>query len=126
MDWSAEYIKDKNYVRIVNTGDFCAEDHLQMMNEIIASDFWKPGMNVLYDCRQCNFDTNSLAVIKEVSANRQKKDAQVGNGKSALLMKSITDHARARQYQLLTEPNVAARYHVFTDEDAALEWLLAE
>lgn len=125
MDWSAEYIKDGNYVRIVNAGDFCVEDQLRMMNEVINSDFWKPGMNVLYDCRECNFDANSLELIKKVSVNRQKLDAQVGGGKSALLMKSITDHARGRQYQLLTEPNVTATYQVFTDEDAALRWLLA-
>ena len=125
MDWSAEYIKDKQFVRIVAEGEFNVEDQLQMMKDITSRKFWRAGMNILCDFRKLEFDADSLEAIRQVSANRQKMEAKIGNGKSALLMKSLADFARGRQYQLLTSSKVSARYQVFTDEDKALDWLLA-
>ncbi len=125
MNWSVEYIQDKNYIRITAEGYFTAEDQLQMMEDIITRSYWRAGMNILCDFRKLEFDADSLVAIREVSVNRQKKEAQIGDGKSALLMKSLADYARGRQYQLLTEPKVSARLQVFTNEEEALKWLLA-
>jgi hypothetical protein len=125
MKWSAEYIPDKHYVCIVAEGDFTVEGQLQMMEDVAARDYWQPGMNILCDFRKLEFNPDSLPVIREVSVNRLKKDAQIGNGKSALLMNSLADYGRGRQYQLLVESKVSAHHRVFTDEKAALDWLLA-
>lgn len=125
MDWSAEYIESEHYVRIIFKGDFTAEGQLQMMEDITARKYWQPGMNVLCDFRNVEFDADSLAAIREASMNRGKKEKKIGNGKSALLMNSLADYARGRQYQLLTESKVSARLRVFTDEKEALDWLLA-
>ncbi len=38
-------------------------------------------------------------------------------------MKSLTDFARGRQFELLTEHDMEAEISVFLDEDKALEWL---
>lgn len=125
MNWSVEYIREKHYIRIAAEGHFTAEGQFQMMEDIIACKYWRAGMNILCDFRKLEFDADSLDAIRKVSANRQKKERQIGNGKSALLMKSLADYARARQYQLLTEPKVSARLQVFTNEEEALKWLLA-
>ena len=125
MNWSVEYIQGKHYIRIAAEGDFTAEGQLQMMEDVITRNYWRTGMNILCDFRKLEFDADSLATIREVSINRQKKERQIGNGKSAMLMKSLADYARGRQYQLLTEPKVSARLQVFTNEEEALKWLLA-
>jgi hypothetical protein len=126
MKLSAEYIKDKHYVLIVAEGNFTAEEQLQMMDDISGRKYWKPGLNLLCDFRKLEFDINSLATIREVSANRRKKENEIGNGKSALVMSSLADYGRGRQYQLLTESKVSAKIRVFTDEKEALDWLLAQ
>ena len=113
MNWSVEYIRDKNYIRIAAAGFFTAEGQLQMMKDIIARDYWQAGMNILCDFRNLEFDADSLDAIRKVSVNRQKLEARIGNGKSALVMKSLADYARGRQYQLLTESKVSARMQVF-------------
>ncbi len=125
MNWSAEYIQDKHYVRIVAEGNFTAEGQLQMLEDIAARDYWQPGMNILCDFRKLEFNPDSLAVIREVSVNRLEKETQIGNGKSALLMNSLADYARGRQYQLLIESKVSAHHRVFIDEKEALDWLFA-
>jgi hypothetical protein len=124
MDWSAEYIEDEHYVRIIIEGVFTAEGQLQMMEDITARKYWQPGMNVLCDFRNVEFDADSLTAIREASINRRKKETKIGNGKSALLMNSLADYARGRQYQLLVESKVSARLRVFTGEAEALDWLL--
>lgn len=125
MNWLAEYIKDKNYVRIVAEGNFTVADQLQMMEDITKREYWQPGTNILCDFRKLEFDTDSLAAIREVSANRQKKENEIGSGKSALLMNTLADYGRGRQYQLLTESKVSAKIRVFTDEKESLDWLLS-
>jgi hypothetical protein len=126
MKWLAEYIKDKNYVCIVAEGKFTAEDQLKMMEDVSRREYWQPGLNVLCDFRKLEFDIDSLAAIREASANRQKNEAKIGSGKSALLMNSLADYGRGRQYQLLTESKVSAQIRVFTDENEALDWLLGQ
>jgi hypothetical protein len=125
MNWSVKYIQDKHYVEIVIDGDFTVEGQFQMMEDVIAREFWQPGMNVLCDFRKVEFDVDSLAAIRQASVNRLKKEKQIGSGKSALLMNSLADYGRGRQYQLLTESKVSADRRVFTDEKDALDWLLA-
>lgn len=125
MNWSATYIQDKHYVEIVFEGDFTAEGLIQMMDDVVAREYWKPGMNVLSDFRKVKFDADSLAAIRKVSEGRLKKEKQIGSGKSALLMNSLADYGRGRQYQLLIESKISASLRVFTDKKEAIDWLLA-
>ena len=124
MKWSATYIQDKRYVEIVIEGKFTAEGLIQMMDDVITREYWQPGMNVLSDFRKVKFDADSLAAIRKASEGRLKKEKQIGSGKSALLMNSLADYGRGRQYQLLTESKISARLRVFTDEKEAIDWLL--
>jgi hypothetical protein len=125
MNWSATYIQDKHYVEIVFEGNFTAEGLIQMMDDVAAREYWKPGMNVLSDLRKVEFDLDSLAAIRKASEGRLKKEKQIGNGKSALLMNTLADYGRGRQYQLLIESKISASLRVFTDEKEAIDWLTA-
>jgi hypothetical protein len=125
MNWSVKYVRDKHYVQIVLEGNFTAEGLIQMMEDVVAREFWQPGMNVLTDFRKVEFDADSLAAIRQVSDKRLEKERQIGSGKSALLMNSLADYGRGRQYQLQIESKASADLHVFTDEKEALDWLLA-
>lgn len=125
MNWSATYIQDKHYVEIVLEGNFTAESLIQMMDDVVAKEYWQPGMNVLSDFRKVKFDSDSLVAIRKVSEDRLKKDKQIGSGKSALLMNSLADYGRGRQYQLLIESKISASLRVFTDEKEAIDWLTA-
>ncbi len=123
MNWTIEYIKEKNFVKIVTEGDFTVGDHLKMIKDIISQKFWKPGMNTFFDHRKLEFSETTVELMKKVSENHKKYEAQIGAGKAAILMKSLEDYLRGRQFELLTSSHASAKMNIFMDEDKALKWL---
>lgn len=123
MNWTIENIEDKNFVKVIADGAFDADAHLEMLKDLVARRFWKPGTAVLIDFRGVETAGVSLEDIRQASGNRQQIDDRLGDGKSAYLMKSLADFARGRQFQLLTEDKVASALCIFMDEDKALNWL---
>ena len=123
MKWTVERDEERKFLKIVTEGLFTVEDHRQMIIEITSSQIWKPGMNVLFDNRHLDFSGTDIAVIREAANNHIRLDASVGGGRIAVLMKTTTDFARGRQYEILTDNKISARIFIFTDETKALEWL---
>lgn len=123
MNWTLELIKQLNTVKITSDGIFDAADDLNLIENIISQKYWKPGMNMLLDHRQTEFNGTDIDLMRRVSDHHKKYKAQIGDGKMALLMKNLTDFARGRQFELLTEHDMKGEISVFMDEDKALEWL---
>lgn len=123
MNWTIEYIEKLNFVKIATEDDFTVSDHLAMIEDIISQKFWKPGMDTFFDNRKLEFNETTIDLMKKVSENHKTYEAQIGNGKAAILMKSLTDYARGRQFELLTSHQVSAKVNIFMDEDKALKWL---
>ena len=123
MNWTIEYIKPFNFIKIATGDDFTLSDHVAMIEDIISQKFWKPGMNTLFDHRKLDFNETTVELMKSVSENHQKYEAQIGNGKTAILMKSLEDYLRGRQFELLTSHQASAKFNVFMDEDKAIKWL---
>lgn len=123
MDWTMKLIEQINTVRVTSSGTFDSDDDLKLVKDIISQNYWKPGMNMLLDHREVKFEGTDINQLRRVSEHHKKYEAEIGAGKMALLMKSLTDFARGRQFELLTEHDMEAEINVFVDEDKALEWL---
>lgn len=123
MNWTTEYIEKQNFVKIVTEGDFTVNDHLTMIKDITSQKFWKPGMNVFFDHRKLEFNETTVELMRKVSENHKKYEKQIGDGKAAILMKSLEDYLRGRQFELLVSHQGSARLSIFMDEDQALKWL---
>lgn len=123
MNWKVENIENPHYVRVITQGDFTVGDQLKMIEDIVSRDFWRPGTDVLFDHRKLDFGVTDINLIREASGNHIKNDDKIGDGKAAILMKSLPDFARGRQFELLTEAKVSAKMRIFKDEDEALSWL---
>jgi hypothetical protein len=123
MNWTMKLIEQINTVRITSSGIFDADDDLRLVKDIISQNYWKPGMNMLLDHRGVEFEGTDINLVRRVSEHHKRYEAEIGAGKMALLMKSLTDFARGRQFELLTEYDMEAEIDVFLDEDKALEWL---
>lgn len=124
MFWLVEFICAGHYVRITSAGKFTLKDHLRMIEDIVLKDFWKPGISVLFDNRNLEFDGDGAEMMRAARDNHLKYDDRVGDGKIALLMKSTPDYIRGRQYELLAEGKVSAKVRVFKYENEAIRWLL--
>lgn len=125
MFWTIEYVNDRHFVRVVATGSYNMDDHLRMLEEVVTRDFWKPGMNWLLNESNLTYRGTSLEQLREAAALRVKMDARIGAGKTAVVMGTLTDFARARQYELITSGKISAKIDIFKDEDKAIRWLLA-
>ncbi len=123
MNWTIEYKKEQNFVKIVTEGGFTVGDHLAMIKDIISQKFWKPGMNTFFDHRKLEFSETTVELMKTVSENHKKYEAQIGGGKAAILMKSLEDYLRGRQFELLTSSHASAKMNIFMDEAEAIKWL---
>jgi len=123
MNWTIEYSKQNNFVKITTEGVFTLNDQIKMIEDVISQKFWKPGLNTFIDHRKLEFIKTDISFIKEVSKNHEKFEKQIGNGKMAILMKSLTDYARGRQFELLTGNKVSAQLNIFMDEEKAVNWL---
>jgi|SRR5215213_2631711 len=124
MRWTIVYVKDRHFAKVIAKGIYNIDDHMRMLKDVVTRDFWQPGMNLLINALELDFSDTRLEQLRAVSLKRIELDALIGNGKTAIVMSSITDFARGRQYELIMSGKVAAKIDVFKNEDKALEWLL--
>jgi hypothetical protein len=125
MFWTIEYVRESHFVRVTATGIYNIDDHLRMLEDLVSRHFWQPGMNWLLDESGLNYQGITLEQLREAAARRVEMDASLGAGKTAVVMGTLTDFARARQYELITSGKVSAKIDIFKNENAALNWLLA-
>lgn len=125
MNWTIEFVEEDYFVRVVVSGIYNLKDHMLMLEDVAARDFWKPGMNLLIDDRNLDFQSTSLEELREAGRRRAKMDALIGAGKTAVLVSRLFDFGRARQYELITSGKVSTKMDVFKDADKAIRWLLA-
>jgi len=124
LKWSFSSIEGQNFVRVSSQGDFSIEDCVKIKEELLTKDFWKAGLNILYDYRRTTFESSlTLDALRELGNFHESKNELIGDGRMAFLMKSPRDFGLARQYEMVTEGRVLSQIRVFLNEDKAIEWL---
>lgn len=123
MNWTVHKPEGKSYITVVTEDDFNLPDHQRMIEDIISRDFWKPGTDAFFDHRKLQFNSTGYYRMKEASEIHQKYEQQIGDGKAAILMKSLADFGRGRQFEMLIDNKASAKLRIFLDEKEALDWL---
>lgn len=126
MDWTVDLSGADGYAVVTTAGTFNPADHLRMIDDIVSRPGWRPGTDVLFDHRALSFDDADLRAMYQASGNHLHNDARIGNGKAAVLMRSLSDYGRARQFELLTVDRVSATLRIFLDKAEALDWLAGQ
>lgn len=123
--WTIEFVKSQNFVKVVAENDFSADGHTKMIADLVSRDFWKPGTNLLFDDRKVNFKGTNIDLVKKVGEGFKLYNKKLGDGKTAILMKTLRDYTRGRQFELLTDDKVSISISIFMDEKKALDWLVS-
>lgn len=124
MNWKVEHFQAPEFVKVTTEGKFTVPEHYEMIRDIVSRVFWKPGMNAFFDHRKLEFPQTDIEVMKLIAENHKRFEKEIGDGKAAILMKSLADFARGRQFELLTKTKKrSAKVEIFLKEDKALEWL---
>ena len=116
-------MKTQSFPTVIVEGLFSINGHSEMIADLVSQSFWKPGMNLLIDDRKVEFSGTNLDLLRVVSENFRSFEEKLGNGKVAILMDSLTDYARGRQFELLTDYKMSTQLRAFMDEEKALNWL---
>jgi len=125
MRWTVELPGADGYALVTTSGVFDVSDHVEMIRDIVTRPGWRPGMDVLFDHRALDFGDADLRAMYQAGDNHLRHDERIGDGRAAILVRSLSDYGRGRQFELLTEGRVAATMRVFMDEAEARDWLAA-
>lgn len=123
MNWVVEHRENRAFVTIKTAGTFSIEDHVRMIEDIVTREFWKPGTDIFFDHRNMQFGKTDIELMRQATANHKKYDKLIGNGRAAILMKSLTDFGRGRQFELLSSDKISAKLRIFLEEEQAVDWL---
>jgi hypothetical protein len=123
MDWSIELVKDKNYVKATVMGIFNTSDHLLLIEDIVSQKYWKSGMNLLADIRLVDQSKATLDGMRQAASNMSRFESQIGSGKAAVLVATIFEFGKGRQFELLAEGKSPANIKIFLDESQAVQWV---
>lgn len=125
MEWNIEYVENEKYIRVTTSGSYNPQEHLRMMKELLAADFWKPDTPVLLDNRKLDYSETDLEDLKQSSHDMLVNNELIGHSKIAFLIGTKESYEVVRQFELITEEEVSAWMHIFMDEKQAVRWLLA-
>jgi hypothetical protein len=126
VNWNIEYVEAQNYIKITGEGVFSIEDHSRVFQDILANEHWEPGIPILFDNRNLDFGVTNVSIIKRASDNYSRVSNRLGNGKTAMLMKSLIDFGRGRQFEMLSEEKCQMNMCIFLEEEKAISWLVSE
>jgi len=126
MKWTIEYVEEHNYVNVICEGLFSIKDHPQMFEDIVSCEYWQPGMALFFDNRNVDFGATDFSLMRQASQNYERASNRIGNGKAAMLMKSLADFGRGRQFEMLSDAKGSVNMRVFLDKEEAVIWLISE
>ena len=123
MEWTVELPGADGYAVVTTSGIFGVSDHVRMTEDIVTRPGWRPGMDVLFDHRALDFSAADLRAMYQAGDNHLRHDERIGDGRAAVLVRSLDDYGRGQQFALLTERRISATLRVVLDEAEARDWL---
>jgi hypothetical protein len=123
MEWTVSFDEHRCAALVKTRGVFNTTDHERMVADIVGRDGWRPGHRILFDHRELSFAGASFSDVVTARDNHERHEKEIGDARSAILMKSAADYGLGRQFQMLADGRVSAELQVFTDLSSANEWL---
>ena len=126
MHWTVQLSGADGHAVVTTSGTFSVADHLRMIEDIVSRPGWRPGTDVLFDHRALSFGDADLRAMYQAGDNHLLHDDRIGDGKAAILMRSLSDFGRGRQFEMLMDDRISASLCIFMDPAEALEWLAGQ
>ena len=122
MEWTAS--DEGRFVVVRTSGEFSADDHRRMIEDVVSRPFWRPGRDALFDNSGLIFDGQAFPAITAAAETHRSFDEAIGNGRAAIVMPDLALYGVGRMFEEVTGERVSARLRIFRDEGAARAWLL--
>ena len=126
MKWTISFITKGNYFKVVNEGLYEAGDSIKLYEHIFSNESWHPGASILMDNRQVDYRNANYQVMSQSSRNLANNEKQIANSKICYVVASPVGLGISRQFQMLMEGQSSTVIEIFTNEEAAIDWLTRE
>ena len=126
MKWTIGKIENELFIRITLTGDFDINDFYELFGALFARAYGRARLHLVFDDSMLNLGETNYELIRLASDCYSRHYSHIGDGKIAMLMKSVPDFGRGRQFQMITEGQAPANINIFMDEAKAVIWLTAD
>ena len=126
MKWTISFITKGNYFKVVNEGLYEAGDSIKLYASLFSNESWHPGASILMDNRQVDYRNVNYQVMSQSSNNLANSEKQIANSKIGYVVESPVGLGISRQFQMLMEGKSSIIIEIFTNEEAAINWLTRE
>ena len=123
MNYEHRIDVENNLWRVTVRGKDSFLDRVSRLNEVISHSEWRPGSNILEDCRELtvmDMDINDIFHITDIHV---MKDGEIGDGKMAIVTRLGTVGSILQMWKSNTEERVSQEIRIFHDMDSAEVWL---
>lgn len=123
MEWTFAKIQSPEYIRIVTTGSYSADNFLQLLTDLFALPYWKLGSSVLWDNRNIDLSIVLPTELLRSAGNFVRFNSEIAFTRIAVLYTSEQSMGIAERYGRISDDRSTARLSRFLDEKLALDWL---
>lgn len=123
MDYTVQRDNNLPYQTIKITGELKFEYFDKFYTDLIKNENWEKDKHVLWDLRQCNFDSLNSFNLESISYMISRHEPERGKGKSAIVVTRNVDYGIARMFELINENRFKFNFMIFKAMDEAIQWL---
>ena len=125
MNWSIDYSPLPVYIRVTTDGTASLEDTTAMWDEILASEFWKPGTSLLFDSGAVRrLGPGGYRLTQETAHYFISKNAEIGESNIAVFRGHEEIYRFSSQFQYAVRMRGSAVIiRNFSNEQTAVDWL---
>lgn len=123
MEFEIKYSNSDKAHIVKTSGDMTGDAFVDMAEELLKHPSMAPNNNVLFDHRNLNFNTTSAADIEKIRNFHKANESKIGNGKSAILVKSGLISEWNKLWQQGEKIKTDNRVQIFEDSAPAVNWL---
>lgn len=125
MKWIIGEIEKDCFIRVTLEGEFSTDNFTRIFDDLLSREYWKPGTHILFDNLNLTLQDTNIDLVRQASDCYVAHHNHIDDGRIALLMNTLADFGRGRQFGLITENNSEANIHIFMKEAEAVNWLIS-
>ena len=122
MEWTSNF-RDDGILEIITSGTFLLNDFIEMCEELLLDERWKPGINCLLDHRKLDLKSVDHSTVFNATNIHREYDEKIGKSKIAVIVRGMGGYGVIRETQGCIGDDVQSEIMPFFDPNEALEWL---
>lgn len=123
MKYEIHFNSFKDYLTISLYEKFNLDSLESCYQEMLDWDMWKPGIDIIWDCRQCSLSGLDQKGLEDIGKMTAKYEKIRGPGRAAWVVEKDVDFGISRMFEMGTAENLIFNFHVFRSLEAAENWL---